>query len=119
MILTAGTTHEHLVRLHEVILEEREHAKALDMDAMMQSMQEKEELLQVLAHMKDLAQEDKVIAKTIRNENRRNAYLFKATLDWIRDTMEFFGKRTTASSYSADAGMVDSKINGRLLSGKV
>lgn len=119
MILTAGTTHEYLVRLHDVILEEREHAKTLDMEGMQKSMHEKEELLQILAHMTDLHGADKEIAAAIRHENRRNAYLFRATLNWIRDTMEFFGKRTIASGYSADAGMVNSKVNGRLLSGKV
>ncbi len=119
MIMTAGTTHEYLIRLHKIILKERENAKALDMESLTKTMQEKEELLQVLAHMKVLEEEDKEIAETIRHENRRNAYLFKATLGWIRETMEFFGKRTVTSGYSANAGMVNSKVNGRLLSGQV
>jgi hypothetical protein len=118
-VTTAGTTHEYLVRLHDIILEEREYTKVLDMESLAVAMQEKEELIQVLAHVSQLDEEDKVIAGTIRDENRRNAYLFKATLGWIRETMEFFGKRTVASSYSADAAVVNSKINGRLLSGKV
>ena len=117
--MTARTPHEYLVRLRNVILEERAHAKALDMDALIKTVKEKEELLQILAHMKELDEEDKEIAAIIRHENRRNAYLFKATLGWIRETMEFFGKRTVASGYSANAGMVNSKINGRLLSGQV
>ncbi len=117
--MTAKTTHDYLVRLRDVILEEREYAKALDMDSLGKAMQEKEELIQVLAHVQQLDVEDREIADAIRNENRRNAYLYKATLGWIRETMEFFGKRTVVSSYSADAGMINSKINGRLLSGKV
>jgi hypothetical protein len=117
--MIAGTTHEYLVRLRDVILEEREFTKALDMESLAEAMQEKEELIQVLAHVNKLDEADKIIADTIRHENRRNAYLFKATLGWIRETMEFFGKRTVTSSYSADAGMINSKINGRLLSGKV
>lgn len=119
MIMTAGTTHEYLIRLHNVILKERENAKALDMESLARTMQEKEELIQILAHMKELDDEDKEIAGIIRHENRRNAYLFKATLGWIRETMEFFGKRTVTSGYSANAGMVNSKVNGRLLSGQV
>lgn len=119
MIMTAGTTHDYLVRLHKVILKEREDAKALDMESLARTMQEKEEIIQVLAHMKELNEEDKEIAGIIRHENRRNAYLFKATLGWIRETMEFFGKRTVATGYSADAGIVNSKVNGRLLSGQV
>jgi hypothetical protein len=117
--MIAGTTHEYLVRLRDVILEEREFTKVLDMESLAVAMQEKEELIQVLAHVNQLDETDKEIADIIRHENRRNAYLFKATLGWIRETMEFFGKRTVASSYSADAGMINSKVNGRLLSGKV
>lgn len=117
--MTAGTTHQYLVRLRDVILEEREHTKALDMDSLAKAMQEKEELIQVLAHVNQLDEEDKEIATIIRHENRRNAYLFKATLGWIRETMEFLGKRTVPSSYSANAGMINSKVNGRLLSGQV
>ncbi len=117
--MTAGTTHQRLVRLHQVILEEREFTKTLDMNSLTEAMQEKEELIQVLAHANQLDEEDKTIANSIRNENRRNAYLFRATLGWIRETMEFFGKRTVSSSYSADASMIHSKVNGRLLSGRV
>ena len=117
--MTAGTTHDYLVRLRDVILEEREFTKALNMDSLAAVMQEKEELIQVLAHVNQLDEDDKEIAAIIRHENRRNAYLFKATLGWIRETMEFFGKRSVPSSYSANAGMVSSKVNGRLLSGKV
>ncbi len=117
--MSSKTTHDYLVRLRDVILEEREHAKALDMHSLAKSVQEKEELIQILAHIHHIDDEDKHIADSIRHENRRNAYLYKATLGWIRETMEFFGKRTVVSSYSADAGMVNSKINGRLLSGQV
>lgn len=117
--MSASTTHQNLVRLHEVILEERECTKILDMESLATVMQEKEELIQVLAHVQKLDVEDKELATIIRHENRRNAYLFKATLGWIRETMEFFGKRAVASSYAADAGVINSKINGRLLSGQV
>lgn len=117
--MTAGTTHQNLLRLRDVILEEREFTKMLDMASLAVAMQEKEELIQVLAHVNQLDEEDKNIAAIIRNENRRNAYLFKSTLGWIRETMEFFGKRTVVSSYSSDAGMINARVNGRLLSGKV
>lgn len=117
--MTAGTTRQYLIRLRDVILEEREFTKVLDLESLAQAMQEKEELIQVLAHVNSLAEDDKEIAASIRHENRRNAYLFKSTLGWIRETMEFFGRRTIAASYAADAGMVNAKINGRLLSGKV
>lgn len=117
--MTVRTTHEYLVRLHDVILEEREYTKMLDMESLAAVMQEKEELIQVLTHTPQLDEDDMEIAAAIRHENRRNAYLFKATLGWIRETMEFFGKRAVSSGYSANGGVTSSKVNGRLLSGQV
>lgn len=117
--MDSGTTHEYLVRLRDLILEERECAKTLDMDGMIAAMQAKEDIVKVLAHVKVIGDRDKPIAAQIRQENRRNAFLFKSTLGWIRQTMEFFGQKTVTSTYSAAAGTVSSQVNGRLLSGKV
>ncbi len=117
--MNARTTHEYLVHLRDVIIQERECAKRLDMDGMVAAMNEKEQLLQVLAHITVIAEEDKPIAADIRHENRRNAFLFKSALGWIRETMEFFGRRTVASTYSSSAGSVAAQVSGRLLSGKV
>jgi len=117
--MAPGTTHQYLVRLHNLILEEREFAKILDMKGMTAAMAEKAELVQVLAHIKLLDEKDQSIASKIRHENRRNAFLFKSTLGWIRETMEFFGQKTVTSTYSPNAYSVSSQINGRLLSGKI
>jgi hypothetical protein len=117
--MNAGTTHEYLVRLLDVIVHERDCAKNLDFAGMISATQEKEQLIQVLAHVKVIDEKDKPIAAQIRHENRRNAYLFKSALGWIRDTMEFFGRRTVTSTYTAAAGEVAANVNGRLLSGRV
>ena len=117
--MTTGKPHDYLVRLRDLLLEEREYAKALNLTAMAQVMAEKEELLQILTHVQSLDPADKGLAAQIRNENRRNAYLFKATLGWIREIMEFFGKRTVTSTYSANAGTVCAPVHGRLLSGRI
>ena len=117
--MKARTTHEYLVRLRDIILEEREYAKNLDMRGMVAAMQEKEEIVQVLAHVKVIQEQDKSVAVQIRNENRRNAFLFKSTLGWIRDTMEFFGQKTVTATYAPNAYTVASQVNGRLLSGKI
>ncbi|MBU0665472.1 MAG: flagellar protein FlgN [Proteobacteria bacterium] len=117
--MTAAKTHDYLVRLRDLIIQEREYAKALDLTGMAQIMREKEELMQILAHVQTIEQADKSIATQIRHENRRNAYLFKATLGWIRGTMEFFGKQTITSTYSASAGTISAPVNGRLLSGRI
>lgn len=117
--MKAGTTHEYLVRLRDIILEERRCAIALDMEGMLHAMNAKEEVVKVLAHVKAINEEDKPIATQIREENIRNAFLFKSTLGWIRQTMEFFGQKTVTSTYSARANTVASQVNGRLLSGSV
>lgn len=117
--MNTRTTHEYLVQLHDAIIRERECAKRLDMEGLTAAVLEKEQLIQVLAHVQKIDDADKPIAARIRHENRRNAYLFKSALGWIRDTMEFFGKRTVTSTYSASGYEVASTVNGRLLSGKV
>jgi hypothetical protein len=86
---------------------------------MVAAMNEKEQLIQVLVHVKDIDESDKPLAAQIRHENRRNAYLFKSALGWIRETMVFFGRRTVTSTYSSSAYEVAAQVNGRLLSGKV
>ena len=117
--MKARTTRDHLLALKEAIIQERQQAISLNLDGMYAAMREKEDLLSVLAHVKDLKDSDKQIADQIRHENRRNAFLFKSTLGWIRETMTFFGKRTSSSTYSANASTVNSGANGRLLSGKI
>lgn len=117
--MTSEKTHDYLIRLRDLIIEERKYAKTLNLSAMDQVMREKEELLQILSHVQTIEPADKGIATQIRHENRRNAYLFKATLGWIRETMEFFGKRTVTTTYSANAGTIAASVNGRLLSGRV
>ncbi len=114
-----GTTHEYLLRLRDIILEERACAKALDMDGMAAAMNAKEDIVKVLAHVQVIDERDNEIAAQIREENRRNAFLFKATLNWIKETMEFFGQKTVTSTYSPDAYKIASRVNGRLLSGKI
>lgn len=117
--MKANTTHEYLERLHDLILAERECAKNLDMAGMTNVMEEKEEIVKVLAHIKIIDPSDQPIADQIKKENRRNAFLFKSTLDWIRQTMEFFGQKTVTATYGSSATTVASQVNGRLLSGRV
>ncbi len=117
--MKARTTRDYLLALKEAIIKERQQAINLDLDGMYSAMQEKEELIHVLAHVKDIDEADKPLAEQIRYENRRNAFLFKSTLGWIRETMEFFGKKTSTSTYSASAGSVNAEVNGRLLSGRI
>ncbi|MGW8193922.1 MAG: flagellar protein FlgN [Desulforhopalus sp.] len=115
----SGDTRQYLVRLRDVILEERACAMALDIQGMTAAMQAKEQLLKVITHLQVIEDDDRPLVAQIKQENRRNAFLFKSTLGWIRQTMEFFGKNSVTSTYSSTAGRISSQVNGRLLSGKI
>lgn len=115
----SSSLREQLTRLHEVILRERECAKALSMEGLLAASKEKEALLAALTPAAELDSADRQLAATVRNENRRNAYLFWSTLNWVRESMAFFGAKTAPTSYSAAGSMISSQAGGRLLSGKV
>jgi hypothetical protein len=110
---------EQLQRLLSVILRERECARSLDMEDLLAASREKAALLSALGPADALSPEDRALAEAVRAENRRNAYLFWATLTWVRESMEFFGRQVAAVSYGAHGRALSSPHGGKLLSGKV
>lgn len=112
---------QQLHQLHDLILEEREHAKALRIEEMLATVRKKEQLLSRM----DLQQENltdpqlQELAKTVREENRRNAYLFWAALRWVRDLMGFFGQQTSNNLYGSGAVPRPVTHGGALLSGRI
>jgi flagellar biosynthesis/type III secretory pathway chaperone len=108
-----------LTQLRDTIRDEREHAKALDLTAMMADIKRKEALIRALNAVHTLHPDDRKFARDVQEENRRNAYLFRATLNWIQDTMEFFGRKTVPVTYSQYGLSQNTTINGRLLSGRI
>lgn len=108
-----------LEQLRNTIRDEREHAKSLDITAMMADVKRKEVLIRALNGISTLHPDDQQFAREIQQENRRNAYLFRATLNWIQDTMEFFGRKTVPVTYSQRGLSQNTTINGRLLSGRI
>lgn len=117
--MTRETVQELLIQLRETIIREREHAKQLDIKAMTEDMAQKEALIQALSPISQLHPEDQHLARQVQEENRRNAFLFRATLGWVRETMEFFGRRTVPTTYGHNGATANNTINGRLLSGKI
>ncbi|OGQ93949.1 MAG: hypothetical protein A2521_04240 [Deltaproteobacteria bacterium RIFOXYD12_FULL_57_12] len=117
--MAAPSTHAQLTQLHSIILKERECARALDIGELQTVMQEKEELLRAMGPLRNLPARDLSLAREIQAENRRNAYLFWSALNWIRETMEFFGRQITPAVYSQTGGVVKTHAGGRLLSGKI
>lgn len=113
------SVHEQLQSLYDVIIAERESAKSLDLDALQAATLLKEELLAQLDLTDELSRKDRKLAETIRFENRRNAYLLWAALNWIRESMEFFGRKSSPDSYNPTGTLVLNKNGGHLLSGRV
>lgn len=113
------TVRELLIQLRDTILAEREHAKALDLEAMIADVKRKETLVRILHSVDSLHPDDQQFAREIKQENRRNAYLYRATLNWIQETMEFFGRKTVPVTYSQRGLSQNKTINGRLLSGSI
>ena len=113
------TPHNKLNQLHKLLLQEREHAKCLAIDKMIAVSRQKQELIDSLGSLNALEPEDRALAERIRHENRRNAYLFWSTLTWIRESMEFFGKKVSPCAYNAGGNTLNTSCNGRLLSGKI
>lgn len=108
-----------LHRLHGLILQERDCAKRLDMDGLNRASEEKSLLLTLLPPMAELTAEQQRLAHLIRQENRRNAYLFWSGLSLVRETMGFFNQQAAAPSYGPGGGTLRASGGGRLLSGKV
>lgn len=111
---------KRLEKLYGLILEERRHARALDLDGMIAAARAKEELLPLLQNERHpLSAAERALVAKIKEENRRNAYLFLSALNWIRSTMQFFGKKTTPVRYSGAGAMISTSRGGNLLSGRV
>ncbi|WP_028579341.1 flagellar protein FlgN [Desulfogranum japonicum] len=108
-----------LQQLLDTIRDEREHAKQLNIQAMLDDVAKKESLLATLNAIPQLDPEDRGLAAQIREENRRNAFLFRATLNWIQETMVFFGKKTAPTTYGKSGHTTSAPVNGRLLSGRI
>jgi len=67
--MTRKAVHELLQQLHESILQEREHAKELDIQAMSEDMQQKEALLQILGKVEELHPDDRILARQIQQDS--------------------------------------------------
>ncbi len=73
-VMERETVRELLFQLRDTIQAEREHAKALDLPAMMADVRHKEALLNVLNSVERLHPDDQQYAREIQQENRRNAF---------------------------------------------
>ncbi|BCA79139.1 flagellar protein FlgN [Desulfuromonas sp. AOP6] len=115
----ASTLRAQLEELYALILKERECAKTMAMDELLHTVQAKNELLRSLQSVTKVAPEDRELAVAVREENRRNAYLFWASLGFIRESMSFFRKELSPVSYGAHGATVRGRSEGMLLRGRI
>ncbi len=108
-----------LEQLLDLLQQEREMAKALDMEGLESIVSAKEELMSTLNPQAEDVIGLETLLKQIDYENRRNAFLLWTGLNWVRDMMGFFGKATAPQVYGGGGQSCSLNQPGRLLSGKV
>lgn len=108
-----------LENLLELLHQEREMAKTLDMEGLQAVVAAKEELLAGLKPQPQDVEDLQELLAQIDRENRRNAFLLWTGLNWVRDTMGFFGKAAMPQVYGGAGQSRTLNQGGRLLSGKV
>lgn len=114
-----GEYEQKLEELLQLILRERDCARNLDMSSLNQVATAKDALVRELASFDGSGLVNSGLAERVREENRRNAYLFWAGLGLVRDTMEFFGRQVPPPAYGAFGGMVQGRNGTSLLSGRI
>jgi len=109
-----------LVKLYDLTMRERECCKMVDLAGLQEVLSKKESLLLDLEPLDSVVGPDlRELAARVKNENRRNAYLLWATLRFIRERMEFFGRQTGQPSYGAAGRMIQNGGSGLVLSGRI
>ncbi len=113
----------YLEQLRDVILEERQAARALQVEEMLALTQQKEQLLQELLPLVDaieaLTPEEQEMAETVHSENLRNAYFFWSALKWVRESVNFISEQMVPESYGGSGSMIRGSAAGALLSGRI
>jgi len=114
---------DRLEKLRNVILEERQAAKALVVDEMMALTDQKEQLLrEMLPLVEDidtLTDEEQAMAEAVHSENLRNAYFFWSALNWVRESVSFIGEKMRPESYGGSGSITREGYSGALISGRI
>ncbi len=114
---------EHLKNLRDVIIEERQAARDLAVERLLEFTDKKESLLKQLSPLVDdisfLSPEEKALAEEVYSENLRNAYFFWSALQWVRESVEFIADRMHPDAYGETGSMVREGGSGAIFSGRV
>jgi len=120
--MTADEAVSLLSALHDVVLQERKCARSLQIADLHLAVQEKERLFKQLKKIDFSRFDDERIndlAAMVKNENRRNAYLFWFAFNMVKDSVAFIHQHTVSPSYDADGNKASAASGGMLLSGRV
>ena len=111
---------EKLRELQQILIQEREAAKLLDILGLDQATQAKEELLAGLQDERPpLSPEEEALARQVQYELRRNASFFDRALGWVRESVQVIRGDEQQSAYSPAGNMRGSSQEGRLISGRI
>ncbi len=115
-----GIRLEQLQHLLDLLIQERNSAKALDLQGLERATRIKQELLSALDQDSlPLSPEEELIARDIQHELKRNAYFFDQALCWVQESLQLVRGNIKSQAYSQGGSMVDSQQGGRLVSGRV
>ncbi|MCU0614213.1 MAG: hypothetical protein MUD09_03915 [Desulfobacterales bacterium] len=113
----------YLTELREIILAERQAAKELEVDKLVELAAQKECLLKKILPLSNAAEQltlsEKELSETVYSENLRNAYFFWSALKWVRESMGFIGDKMYPESYEENGSVIKGRYSGALLSGRV
>ncbi|HEY5673472.1 MAG TPA: hypothetical protein VIR78_07200 [Malonomonas sp.] len=108
-----------LEQLLELLQQERDCARELDMAGLQQVVAAKNLLLESMKYQPEEVVGHEDLLRRIDQENRRNAFLLWTGLNWVRELMGFFGKAEMPQTYGRAGYSRTLTQGGRLLSGKV
>jgi flagellar biosynthesis/type III secretory pathway chaperone len=108
-----------LEQLLELLQQERNCARELDMAGLQQIVAAKSVLVESMKFTPEEVVGLEDLLRQVDQENRRNAFLLWTGLSWVRDMMGFFGKAAMPQTYGKSGQSRTLTEGGRLLSGKV
>jgi len=118
--MTSTQLQSQLEQLDELILLEREYAIKLKINDLKDLQERKEEMLKELQFQdSSCSSEEKQLIARLKNENRRNARLLAATLNFLRQTMRNCCQEITPMLYGRRGNRIQTPTVGLLHVGRV
>ncbi len=111
---------QKLAQLEDLIQEERDHARCLQVSKLKALQEQKGQLIKELQTLSaGESPELKQIAGRIRQENLRNAQLLYTTLSYLREAMRNCTHQLTPAAYGNSGRQLQTAPSGLLLAGRI